>query len=107
LCATGVGSVLVPFPQAVDDHQTRNAQYLVDRGAAQLLPQAPETDLAARLSATLEILAERADLLRLAQAARALARPDAAARVADIVLRQSGTPGSTPNSSHSPQEPAA
>jgi UDP-N-acetylglucosamine--N-acetylmuramyl-(pentapeptide) pyrophosphoryl-undecaprenol N-acetylglucosamine transferase len=107
LCAAGVGSVLVPFPQAVDDHQTRNAQYLVDRGAAQLLPQAPETDLAARLSATLEILAERADLLRLAQAARALARPDAAARVADIVLRQSGTPGSTPNSSHSPQEPAA
>jgi UDP-N-acetylglucosamine--N-acetylmuramyl-(pentapeptide) pyrophosphoryl-undecaprenol N-acetylglucosamine transferase len=34
LCAVGVGSVLVPFPQAVDDHQTRNAEYLVERGAA-------------------------------------------------------------------------
>jgi hypothetical protein len=34
LCAAGVGSVLVPFPQAVDDHQTRNAEYLVERGAA-------------------------------------------------------------------------
>jgi UDP-N-acetylglucosamine--N-acetylmuramyl-(pentapeptide) pyrophosphoryl-undecaprenol N-acetylglucosamine transferase len=34
LCAVGVGSVLVPFPAAVDDHQTRNAEYLVERGAA-------------------------------------------------------------------------
>jgi UDP-N-acetylglucosamine--N-acetylmuramyl-(pentapeptide) pyrophosphoryl-undecaprenol N-acetylglucosamine transferase len=33
LCAVGVGSVLVPFPQAVDDHQTRNAEFLVERGA--------------------------------------------------------------------------
>ena len=39
LCAAGVGSVLVPFPQAVDDHQTRNAEFLVERGAAVLLPQ--------------------------------------------------------------------
>ena len=39
LCAVGVGSVLVPFPQAVDDHQTRNAEYLVERGAAILLKQ--------------------------------------------------------------------
>ncbi|MEG3192736.1 undecaprenyldiphospho-muramoylpentapeptide beta-N-acetylglucosaminyltransferase [Lysobacter sp. D1-1-M9] len=84
LCAVGVGSILVPFPQAVDDHQTRNAQYLLDRGAAQLLPQG-ET-LAERIAATLEILSERADLLPMAQAARALARPDAAERVADAVL---------------------
>jgi UDP-N-acetylglucosamine--N-acetylmuramyl-(pentapeptide) pyrophosphoryl-undecaprenol N-acetylglucosamine transferase len=90
LCAAGVGSVLVPFPQAVDDHQTRNAEFLVDRGAAHLLPQGSDAaELAQRLSATLEILAERPDLLRLAQAARALARPDAAARVADIVLQHS------------------
>ncbi|MGP4763478.1 glycosyltransferase, partial [Klebsiella pneumoniae] len=39
LCAVGVGSVLVPFPAAVDDHQTRNAEYLVERGAAVLLKQ--------------------------------------------------------------------
>ena len=84
LCAAGVGSVLVPFPQALDDHQTSNARYLVDRGAAQLLPQ--DNDLAQRLSATLEILSHRGDLLRMAQAARALARPDAAEKVANIVL---------------------
>ena len=101
LCAVGVGSVLVPFPQAVDDHQTRNAEYLVDRGAAQLLPQGQDgADLVQRLSATLEILGERADLLRMAQAARALARPDAAARVAEIVIEHARTHSSR-------QEPAA
>lgn len=87
LCAAGVGSVLVPFPAAVDDHQTRNAEYLVERGAAQLLPQGEAPlEFAGRLSATLEILAERADLLPMAQAARALARPDAADAVASAVL---------------------
>ena len=86
LCAVGVGSVLVPFPQAVDDHQTRNARYLVDRGAALLLPQAPDGDLAARVASALESICGREDLLRLAVAARALALPDAATRVADIVL---------------------
>jgi UDP-N-acetylglucosamine--N-acetylmuramyl-(pentapeptide) pyrophosphoryl-undecaprenol N-acetylglucosamine transferase len=88
LCAVGVGSVLVPFAQAVDDHQTKNAQFLVDRGAAQLLPQ--NEDLAQRLSATLEILADRALLLPMAQAARALARPDAADAVAAIVVEEGG-----------------
>lgn len=88
LCAVGVGSVLVPFPAAVDDHQTKNAQYLLARGAAQVLPQG-ET-LAQRLSATLEIVAPRVDLLHMAQAARALARPDAADRVAEIVIELIG-----------------
>lgn len=90
LCAAGVGSVLVPFPQAVDDHQAKNAQFLVDRGAAQLLPQGSDyNELAQRLSATLEILGERDLLLPMAKAARALAKPDAAERVATIVLEQS------------------
>lgn len=84
LCAAGVGSVLVPFPQAVDDHQSKNARYLVDRGAGFLVPEG--ANLAQRLSATIEILNQRADLLPLALAARGLARPDAAARVAEIVL---------------------
>ena len=85
LCAVGVGSVLVPFPQAVDDHQTRNAEYLVERGAAVLLTQAD--DLAARLQPVLAELADDAGKrLSMARAARALAMPDAAQRVADAVL---------------------
>ena len=87
LCAAGVGAILVPLPTAVDDHQTRNAEYLVERGGAQLLPQGEQPlEFARRLSATLEILCERADLLPMAQAARALARPDAADAVASAVL---------------------
>ncbi len=87
LCASGVGGLLVPFPQAVDDHQTRNAEYLVERGAALLLPQS-ET-LADELRVALAALvADPARRLVMAKAARGLARPDAAARVADIVLQQ-------------------
>lgn len=87
LCAVGVGSVLVPFPQAVDDHQTRNAQFLVERGAAILLPQ--DAQLGERLRVALSALA--ADPARrhaMADAARALAKPDAAERVAAIVLEE-------------------
>ncbi len=85
LCAVGVGSVLVPFPQAVDDHQTRNAEFLVERGAAVLLPQSNQ--LAARLRDVLAPLSADADQrLAMARAARALARPDAAQRVAEAVL---------------------
>lgn len=84
LCAVGVGSVLVPFPQAVDDHQTRNAEFLVERGAALLLPQT--NDLAAQLREVLQQLSNDAGKrIAMANAARALARPDAAERVADAV----------------------
>ena len=77
--------MLVPFPQAVDDHQTRNAEYLVERGAALLLKQGD--DLAARLQQVLaELAADPARRLAMANAARALAMPDAADRVADAVL---------------------
>lgn len=84
LCAAGVGSVLVPFPHAVDDHQTRNANYLVDAGAALLLPQSD--DLPMQLAAVLRDLSkDPARRLRMAEAARALALPDAAQHVADAV----------------------
>jgi UDP-N-acetylglucosamine--N-acetylmuramyl-(pentapeptide) pyrophosphoryl-undecaprenol N-acetylglucosamine transferase len=88
VCAAGVGSVLVPFPQAVDDHQTKNAEYLVDHGAALLLAQ--DEQLAERLRVILAELAEDSvRRLAMAEAARGLARPDAAARVAQIVLEAS------------------
>lgn len=84
LCAVGVGSVLVPFPLAVDDHQTMNARFLSTRDAACLLPQSEA--LATQLVDTLRTLGDRATLLRMAQSARLLARPDAAERVASVVL---------------------
>ncbi|HZH43434.1 MAG TPA: undecaprenyldiphospho-muramoylpentapeptide beta-N-acetylglucosaminyltransferase [Lysobacter sp.] len=84
LCAAGVGSLLVPFPQAVDDHQTKNAQYLVERGAARLLPQGE--GLAAQLAEAIAACAAREILLRMGEAARTLARADAAERVAQIVI---------------------
>lgn len=87
LCAAGVGSVLVPFPQAVDDHQTRNAEFLVERSAAVLLPQ--DDALAGQLTGVLrDLRADPARRLAMAEAARGLARPDAAARVADIVIEE-------------------
>ena len=86
VAAAGVGALLVPFPHAVDDHQTRNAGYLVERGAGRLLPQAGLD--AERLAADLAALAEdRAGLLAMARAARAAARPDATALVAAHCLR--------------------
>jgi UDP-N-acetylglucosamine--N-acetylmuramyl-(pentapeptide) pyrophosphoryl-undecaprenol N-acetylglucosamine transferase len=88
VCAAGIGSLLVPFPQAVDDHQTRNAEYLVERGAARLLPQGDSLADDLRIALT-ELAANPAKRLAMAHAARALAKPDAAERVADIVLAAS------------------
>ncbi|WP_411835029.1 undecaprenyldiphospho-muramoylpentapeptide beta-N-acetylglucosaminyltransferase [Pseudoxanthomonas mexicana] len=87
ICAVGLGSVLVPFAQAVDDHQTRNAEYLAERDAAVLLKQ--DDSLAARLQETLAALAaDPQRRLRMAEAARALALADAAERIADIILEE-------------------
>ena len=92
LCAAGVGSLLVPFPHAVDDHQTRNAEFLVERGAARLLPQTDPMkadDLPQRLHAALQELAgDRTQLLAMAEAARAAALPDAAQRVAALCIEE-------------------
>jgi UDP-N-acetylglucosamine--N-acetylmuramyl-(pentapeptide) pyrophosphoryl-undecaprenol N-acetylglucosamine transferase len=81
LTACGLGAVLVPFPHAVDDHQTRNAEALVAAGAAELIQERDlnTQDLAQRLSA---LLNDRAKLLAMAEAARTLAKPDAAADIA-------------------------
>ena len=80
LAAAGVASILVPFPHAVDDHQTGNARFLANAGAAILMPQ-PEV--------TPERLADlrrlsRPQLLQMAEKARELARPDATTAVAKV-----------------------
>jgi UDP-N-acetylglucosamine--N-acetylmuramyl-(pentapeptide) pyrophosphoryl-undecaprenol N-acetylglucosamine transferase len=79
LSAGGVASILVPFPFAVDDHQTANARFLSDRGAAVLLPQ--EKMNAEGLAALIRSL-DRGKLLEMATRARALGKPDAAKAVA-------------------------
>jgi UDP-N-acetylglucosamine--N-acetylmuramyl-(pentapeptide) pyrophosphoryl-undecaprenol N-acetylglucosamine transferase len=81
LAAAGVASILVPFPHAVDDHQTGNARYLTDAGAAVLLQQKDMT--AGGLAALINSL-NRDSLLSMACKARAMARADATARVAQI-----------------------
>jgi UDP-N-acetylglucosamine--N-acetylmuramyl-(pentapeptide) pyrophosphoryl-undecaprenol N-acetylglucosamine transferase len=79
LAAAGVPALLVPFPAAVDDHQTANARYLTDAGAGWLMPQPAFTP---------EALVERVRgldrelLLTVAERAHRLARPDAAEQVA-------------------------
>ena len=90
LAAAGVPAILVPFPAAVDDHQTRNAAYAVDAGAAVLMPEATLTpvSLAARLRERLE--AGRPRLLAMAQAARRTAIIDADERLADACVAVAG-----------------
>jgi UDP-N-acetylglucosamine--N-acetylmuramyl-(pentapeptide) pyrophosphoryl-undecaprenol N-acetylglucosamine transferase len=85
LAAAGVGSILVPFAAATDDHQTRNAAFLVDDGAAVMIA---ERELSAeRLAAELLRLCNgRGRLLAMAERARALARPHAARELADACV---------------------
>lgn len=96
LAAAGLASILVPYPHAVDDHQTGNARFLANAGAAVLMPQNCLT--AEALAATLRpLLADRTRLLAMSEAARALARTDAAERIADAceqiaASRETGLP---------------
>jgi len=80
LSTGGMASVLVPFPHAVDDHQTANAAFLADRGAAILLPQKELQP--ARLASLIGGL-DRSQLLEMARKARALGKPEAARIVAE------------------------
>jgi UDP-N-acetylglucosamine--N-acetylmuramyl-(pentapeptide) pyrophosphoryl-undecaprenol N-acetylglucosamine transferase len=79
LSASGTASILVPFPHAVDDHQTANARFLAQHGAAILLPQAELTP--PRLAGLIGGL-DRGALLGMAQKARVLGKPEAARTVA-------------------------
>jgi len=83
LAAAGVASVLIPFPFAVDDHQTHNARFLSEKGAAVLLPQ---KELSAEKLAQLLREFTREKLLEMAQTARSLAKPDATQQVAQVCM---------------------
>ena len=81
LAAAGVGAILVPYPSAVDDHQSANARFLVERGAAHLVPDGADlvSGIASRLG---ELVADRSRCLAMAEAARRIGRRDAVERVA-------------------------
>ncbi|OMG56650.1 undecaprenyldiphospho-muramoylpentapeptide beta-N-acetylglucosaminyltransferase [Azonexus hydrophilus] len=80
LAAVGVASILVPFPHAVDDHQTANARFLVNVGGAFLLPQTELTPDAIALIRNYS----RGQLLEMAEKARSLAKPDATLDVVNL-----------------------
>ena len=80
LAAAGVASILVPFPHAVDDHQTYNARFLSTAGGAILLPQDEMTPESIRLIRNYT----RGQMLQMAERARALAKPEAAAELARV-----------------------
>ncbi len=87
LACVGVASILVPFPHAVDDHQTTNAQYLSENGAAILIQQT-----AFNVEKASEILRQltRQSCLDMANKARALAKPEAAVAVANTCIALAG-----------------
>lgn len=89
LCAVGLPALFVPYPNAVDDHQTANARPMATAGAAEIIQESGLT--AATLAASFRSwLSDRAELQRRAERARALAVPDSLARIASICLQQAG-----------------
>ena len=87
IAAAGIASVLVPYPHAVDDHQTINARFLAERRAALLIPQGELT--AQRLADAISGLT-RERLLAMAQAARAAGKPEATRAVAQVCVELAG-----------------
>lgn len=83
LAAAGVPAVLIPFPHAVDDHQTHNAQFLAERGGAMLIAQSALTP---EKLADLIGQFDRAKLLAMARAAREAGKPEATRDVAQACM---------------------
>lgn len=85
LAIVGLPSILVPFPSAIDDHQTQNARYLVDAGAAILVPESDEMEGELRDSLS-ALLSDCHRIRSMARAAFQLAKPDAAQAVSENCL---------------------
>ena len=85
LAAAGLGAIMVPYPSAVDDHQTRNGEYLVAAGAGQIIQQSDLTP-SALADAIAIYLGDRSQVLQRAERARSLARPGATRDLADACL---------------------
>ena len=85
MAAAGLGAIFVPFPYAVDDHQTANANYLVSADAAEIIQQS-ELD-AEKLAQMISRLANRNQCLQLAINAKKQAKPDATKDVAEFCIK--------------------
>jgi UDP-N-acetylglucosamine--N-acetylmuramyl-(pentapeptide) pyrophosphoryl-undecaprenol N-acetylglucosamine transferase len=86
LLAWGIPSLLVPLPTAAADHQTHNARALEEHGAAVALPES-ELSPARLWAEVLALAGDRARLDAMAGRARERARPDAARKIAEDLLR--------------------
>lgn len=89
ITALGLPAVLVPYPYATDDHQTKNAMTAVDRGAAVLVADS-ELDSRRFSDAVVALLSDPAQRATMSAASRALGRPDAADRVARLAREACG-----------------
>ena len=85
ICSHGRPAVLVPYPHASADHQTTNARWMADAGAAVIVPD-DELDGPRLAREVAALLGDRGRLTAMSRASAALARPDAASAVADEVL---------------------
>ena len=95
IAAAGRPAILVPYPAATADHQTKNARWMADAGAAAVVPDADLTP--ARLRRDVEaLLGDPERLAAMGAASRTLARPDAAARIADEVMSAAGAAAGPP-----------
>ena len=89
IAAAGRPAILIPYPHATGDHQTTNARWMADGGAAVVIPDGELSPQ--RLSAVIaELLSDEDRLPAMSIAARRLAKPDAAERIADEVLEAAG-----------------
>src|SRR6202012_1375728 len=89
LAAAGKPALLIPFPQAADDHQRHNAEVMARADAAQVVLEAELTP-EKLLTALIHLLQEPERLEQMAEHARTLAHPDAAERIAGMVMRLAG-----------------
>ena len=89
LCAVGLPALFVPFPGAVDDHQTANARPMADAGAAVIIDESMLSPavLAEQLR---DWLTSREALRERAEIARTLAKPSALSRITELCLQQAG-----------------
>ena len=85
LCAAGLAAILIPFPYAIDDHQTANARYLQDAGAALMLPEDELTETGLE-DLLWQLFSTRDRLSELARNSRSCAFPDAAQAVGALCL---------------------